>query len=962
MGKDGNRQLVSKYSKARLQDRIREYPSTANNSFKVPATSKQHKERSSIDFTRGAHSERSSRDRAEFEHPRFLQPVFHHSEERKRQVESNIRPFSFERIHQRTEVQDGDSRIDTCEPSRRRLGNIFRSSRCLFPYPHPPLSPKVSQVRYWGRSIPIRGSADGSQAIRPDIHKGSYPHKGYRPSDWDTLKSVPRRLDYQREIQGGGRETDEIYTVADRSHGFFGQPLQVRDGTNTTNSLFRIQLPIRCGNGSPNPSQVGEDSFLFTTFPESKQSTCETVVTADRTSSKHGEVGLPRYVAHSTSAILPTESMEDEQGQLISTSEHHRGSKRSSSMVGQERQHYEWGPPDRKQRRSGSGLHGCLDKRMGGSSRLEDSRRRMDHGREETSHKCSGADGSFADSSTFCKSDKGPPRFVEHGQQYYSSLYPQTGGSEIDDSLPTHSRIVQVCRREPNQLISETHTGAIECSGGQTVEGWRNTTNRVVVTSEDNSSTMVGMGTTVDRPICNQVQQQASNVCIPDSRRESIRHRCDDVELEESVGLRVSSDSAFEQSLSQVQRRVLRDDPDCSTVEEPGLVCKHSGFSHRQTAETTPNTTNAETTAVHDISSQPGGVQSSCLEIIRGRLEAKGFSIEAATRIATPVKPSTSNVYEGKWKGFSNWCKTRNIDPTKCSLPLIADFLLSLHEKGLTLSTIEGYRTAINKVTCVTQNLDIGKDIHISNLLANLNRTVPKEVNTVPAWNLALVLKAFTEAPFEPLKKISLKLLTLKTVFLLALATGKRRSELHALTYESLTWKEDMTSFTVNTATDFLAKTQKNSDNRDNSVTIEALPRKKEGEDIFLCPVRALRTYVDRTDNFRGEKKLLFISWGENRKDDIKANTLSSWIKQAITQCYDNASDKNLTYHRVKAHDVRAFAASWAHTKHASTEKLMRACSWKSSSTFTKFYLKDMTVIRDDMMSLGPVLAATQLS
>ena len=34
---------------------------------------------------------------------------------------------------------------------------------------------------------------------------------------------------------------------------------------------------------------------------------------------------------------------------------------------------------------------------------------------------------------------------------------------------------------------------------------------------------------------------------------------------------------------------------------------------------------------------------------------------------------------------------------------------------------------------------------------------------------------ALTKAPFEPLKDASLKVLTFKTVFLMALASGKRR-------------------------------------------------------------------------------------------------------------------------------------------------------------------------------------------
>jgi hypothetical protein len=51
-----------------------------------------------------------------------------------------------------------------------------------------------------------------------------------------------------------------------------------------------------------------------------------------------------------------------------------------------------------------------------------------------------------------------------------------------------------------------------------------------------------------------------------------------------------------------------------------------------------------------------------------------------------------------------------------------------------------------------------------------------------PLWDLGIVLKALQLSPFEPLDLISFKFLTYKCCFLLALATGCRRSEqLHAL-------------------------------------------------------------------------------------------------------------------------------------------------------------------------------------
>ena len=65
-----------------------------------------------------------------------------------------------------------------------------------------------------------------------------------------------------------------------------------------------------------------------------------------------------------------------------------------------------------------------------------------------------------------------------------------------------------------------------------------------------------------------------------------------------------------------------------------------------------------------------------------------------------------------------------------------------------------------------------------------------------------------SKAPFEPIKSINMKELTFKTIFLTALASGKRRSELHALIRKGLSWNDDKSNITLRVAPEFVAKTQ----------------------------------------------------------------------------------------------------------------------------------------------------------
>ena len=74
---------------------------------------------------------------------------------------------------------------------------------------------------------------------------------------------------------------------------------------------------------------------------------------------------------------------------------------------------------------------------------------------------------------------------------------------------------------------------------------------------------------------------------------------------------------------------------------------------------------------------------------------------------------------------------------------------------------------------------NMSKDENLNRLLDSFHRDRPKECRGIPSWNLSLVHQ-LTKPPFEPLSKASLEHLMFKTVFLLALYSGKQRREIHA--------------------------------------------------------------------------------------------------------------------------------------------------------------------------------------
>ena len=229
------------------------------------------------------------------------------------------------------------------------------------------------------------------------------------------------------------------------------------------------------------------------------------------------------------------------------------------------------------------------------------------------------------------------------------------------------------------------------------------------------------------------------------------------------------------------------------------------------------------------------------------------------------------------------------------------------------------------------------------------------------------MLHQLTKVPFEPLKGALLKHLTFKTVFLLALGSGKYRSEIHAWLSKNIRHQSDWSKVSLSPSPSFLSKNQLTKECPD-SVALVIIPPlaptldKSLKADRPLCPVSTLRYYLGRSSDLRQNKELAFVSFQKGFSKDISLATISSFIKQTVSLCYELCDQESLTLHQVKEHDVRAFAVSKAFHSGVSLEQLLSACHWKSHNTFTQLYLKELTWADSELFHLGPVVAAQQIN
>lgn len=101
-------------------------------------------------------------------------------------------------------------------------------------------------------------------------------------------------------------------------------------------------------------------------------------------------------------------------------------------------------------------------------------------------------------------------------------------------------------------------------------------------------------------------------------------------------------------------------------------------------------------------------------------------------------------------------------------------FLRELLDKGRAFSTVKVYLAAILACHIGFDFGTIGQHPLICRYMRGAGRLNPESKALVPPWDLSMVLDDLSNAPFEHLDSIALKLLLLKTALLLTLTTAKK--------------------------------------------------------------------------------------------------------------------------------------------------------------------------------------------
>ncbi len=204
-------------------------------------------------------------------------------------------------------------------------------------------------------------------------------------------------------------------------------------------------------------------------------------------------------------------------------------------------------------------------------------------------------------------------------------------------------------------------------------------------------------------------------------------------------------------------------------------------------------------------------------------------------------------------------------------------------------------------------NRSVGRNNLVVCVLKGSNRLNTPRPVTVPTLNLPTVLRALKSPPFELLQSVDLHPLMLKTALLLALASVKHMGDLQALSVSPscLEFGHNNSKIVLKQRHGYLPKVF-----RAQVITLSLLPPSEQGQGLnLLCPVRALRIYIEHSAPFR-QSEQLFVCFGGRTKESPVTKQRLLMINDAIMLAYSSLGQQCPM--GVKTHSTRGIASYWA--------------------------------------------------
>ncbi len=428
----------------------------------------------------------------------------------------------------------------------------------------------------------------------------------------------------------------------------------------------------------------------------------------------------------------------------------------------------------------------------------------------------------------------GQARASPHGQHCGGLVYQPAGGYTITPhvtarppSPPLESHAVQV-------TACCSHPGAAQSCGRHTLTT-AHVPRRVATPSRDDPADLESIRGSSGRPVCLPRVLPLPAVLLPD--RGPPRHRRTGTQLASGLAqICVSPSEPTRTDTVQAQGGRGAGPAGCAPLAHPDLISR-THFPRDSFSE-----------ARHHMAPASRSMEPPCVAPGWDAADLSGLPPAVVETIIQARAPSTRQTYALKWSLFATWCSSRREDPWRCTIGVALSFLQERLERRLSPSTLKVY------VAAIAAHHDAVDGWSLMN---------PSRPPLVPSWDLSIVLAGLQRGPFEPLDSVELKFLSLKTALLTALTSIKRVGDIQAFSVseECLVFGPAYSHVVLRTRPGYVPKVP-TTPFRDQVVNLQALPSEEADPALaLLCPVRALRIYVDRTRSVRSSEQL-FVCLG----------------------------------------------------------------------------------------------------
>ena len=301
--------------------------------------------------------------------------------------------------------------------------------------------------------------------------------------------------------------------------------------------------------------------------------------------------------------------------------------------------------------------------------------------------------------------------------------------------------------------------------------------------------------------------------------------------------------------------------------------------------------------------------------------------------------------YHARWGTYRKWCREFGHRSSSPSISKIAEFLTYLFKrKGAALSTVKGYRAMLLAVFKFPLP-EISTSPILKDLIRSFEISSTRHLFPPPPWDLDKVLEYLSGPPLEPLAKASFLDKTKKALFLLAMATAKRVSELQALSFSVSFQDEDLVLYYDPF---FRAKTESATNPLPRSVIVPSLSDFAGNlPERVQCPVRAIKFLRKAARSASYIPSRLFVSPRNPER------AISFYLRQLITDSGAMSSSRP-----PRVHDIRGIATSLNYYSNLSLSHLMQIATWRSNRVFASRFLKEVPATQDNIWRFGPLVIA----